>query len=174
MTCAHCHRELEAESAYCRICGATVGVPPVPRRLTRVREEGKIAGVCAGIAEYLDADVTLVRLAWVILSILPGVLIGGLIAYAAAWLLMPVAGPQDRRPFTGKRLARSASDSTIAGVCSGLADYMGVDATVVRLIAVVLAIYPGAIIGGVVAYLVAWFIMPTSAPYQPLAEQPAR
>jgi phage shock protein PspC (stress-responsive transcriptional regulator) len=45
-----------------------------------------------------------------------------------------------------------------------------VDATIIRLIAIVLAIYPGAVIGGVIAYLVAWFIMPSGGPtLQPAA-----
>jgi phage shock protein PspC (stress-responsive transcriptional regulator) len=117
--------------------------------------------VCAGLAAYFDADVTLVRLAWVTLSIIPGVLIGGLVAYIAAWVLTPAAGPQDHRVL-GRRLARSETDKQIAGVCGGLAEYFGLDATIVRLVAVVLAIYPGAVIGGVIAYFVAWFIMPAN------------
>jgi phage shock protein C len=63
----------------------------------------------------------------------------------------------------GKRLARSETDKQIAGVCGGLAEFFGVDSTMVRLAAVVIAIYPGAVIGGVVAYLIAWFIMPRAA-----------
>ena len=131
-----------------------------PKRLVRLPDDGKVAGVCAGLAAYFDADVTLVRLAWVTLSVIPGVLIGGIVAYIAAWLLTPAAGPQDHAVI-GKRLARSETDKQLAGVCGGLAEYFGLDATIVRLLAVVLAIYPGAIIGGVIAYLIAWFIMPT-------------
>jgi phage shock protein PspC (stress-responsive transcriptional regulator) len=130
-----------------------------PRRFVRLPDDGKVAGVCAGLAAYFDADVTLVRLASVTLSVIPGVLIGGVVAYIAAWVLTPAAGPQVHRVL-GRRLARSETDKQIAGVCGGLAEYFGVDATIVRLVAVVLAIYPGAVIGGVIAYLVAWFIMP--------------
>jgi phage shock protein C len=131
------------------------------RRFARLPNEGKVAGICAGLAAYLDADVTLVRLVWVTLSIIPGVLIGGLVAYIAAWVLMPVADSQMRSVPTGRRLARSETDKQIAGVCGGLAEFFGVDSTIVRLAAVILAIYPGAVIGGVIAYLIAWFIMPT-------------
>ena len=160
MTCAKCQREIEAESSYCRFCGAPVGTgETASRRFVRLPGEGKVAGVCAGLAAYFDADVTLVRLVWVTLSIIPGVLIGGLVAYVAAWILTPVAGPQDHR-LLGKRLVRSETDKQIGGVCGGIAEYFGVDSTVVRLIAVILAIYPGAVIGGVIAYLIAWFIMP--------------
>ena len=137
------------------------------RRLERVPAHGKIAGVCAGIASYLDVDVTLVRALWVLLSIVPGTLIGGVIVYAAAWLLMP----ESTAPLTigsRKRLVRPEAGRTIAGVCLGLARYFGVDVTVVRLIWVVLSIYPGVLILGVVAYAIAWFIIPgeTFSPMQ--------
>ena len=174
MTCAKCQREIEAESAYCRFCGAAVGGPELnpARKLARVPGSGKIAGVCAGLANYFDADVTLVRLAWVILSIVPGVFIGGVVAYLAAWLLMPVAGPEATPSFTGLRLVRSETDKKIAGVCGGFADYLGIDSTLVRLVAVVLAVYPGAVIGGLIAYLIAWFIVPSGAAPQQLAAYP--
>ena len=159
MTCVKCQRDIEAESSYCRFCGAPVRPEESQRRFVRLPDEGKIAGVCAGLAAYFDVDVTVVRLVWVILSIVPGVFIGGLVAYIAAWILTPVARPQDHVLPVG-RLARSETDKQIAGVCGGLADFFGVDSTIVRLAAVILAIYPGAIIGGVVAYLIAWFIMP--------------
>ena len=159
MTCAKCLREIEAESSYCRHCGAPVRASEAPKRFVRLPDDGKVAGVCAGLAAYLDADVTLVRLAWVTLSFIPGVLIGGVVAYIAAWVLTPAAGPQDHRVI-GRRLARSETDKQLAGVCGGLAQYFGVDATMVRLAAVILAIYPGAVIGGFIAYLIAWFIMP--------------
>lgn len=162
MTCGRCSRDLEDGSSFCRFCGAAIGNTGQARRLSRLPDEGKIAGVCAGLAGYLDTDVTLVRLAWVILSIVPGLFVGGLIAYVAGWLLMPVARAADQRAFTGKRLVRSATDKHIAGVCGGLAEYLGVDATIVRLVSVILAIYPGVVIGGVLAYLIAWFIIPTA------------
>jgi phage shock protein C len=164
VTCAKCQRELEAESSYCRFCGTAVGdTTTTSRRFVRLPGEGKLAGICAGLAAYFDADVTIVRLVWVILSIIPGVLIGGLVAYIAAWILTPVARPEEQPAIMGKRLARSETDKQIAGVCGGLAEFFGVDSTMVRLAAVVIAIYPGAVIGGVVAYLIAWFIMPRAA-----------
>lgn len=159
MTCVKCQRDIEDESSYCRFCGAPVRSPEAHRRFVRLPDQGKIAGVCAGLATYFDADITVVRLVWVTLSIIPGVFIGGVVAYIAAWILTPVAGPQDHGLPVG-RLARSETDKQIAGVCGGLAEFFGVDSTIVRLAAVIMAIYPGAIIGGVIAYLVAWFIMP--------------
>jgi phage shock protein C len=170
VTCAKCQQEIETESSYCRFCGAPARPTTTARRFVRLPDEGKIAGVCAGLAAYFDADVTIVRLVWVVLSIIPGVFIGGLVAYIAAWILTPVAGPQDHR-LLGRRLARSETDKQIAGVCGGLAEYFGLDSTIVRLAAVIIAIYPGAVIGGIVAYLIAWFIMPArpAASLQPAA-----
>ena len=115
--------------------------------------------MCAGIADYFDTDVTLVRLAWIILSIVPGGFIGGVIAYLGAWIIMPESS-EPAAADARKRLTRSPTDRKLGGVCGGLAEYLGVDSTVVRVAWVVLAIVPGAIVFGVLAYLVAWFIMP--------------
>jgi phage shock protein C len=131
------------------------------RRLTRSQTNRKIAGVCAGLADYFDVDVVLVRAAWVVLSIVPGAIVGGALAYLAAWLLMPDSVGQSV-PL-GRRLTRSDANKKIAGVCGGLAEYFDVDATAVRLAWCVLSIFFGAVIGGVVAYLVAWFIIPRPA-----------
>ena len=131
----------------------------VIRRLTRSRSEGTIAGVCAGLANYFEVDVVLIRAAWVVFSIVPGMLIGGVLAYLAAWLLMPNATERAPAPYV-RRLTRSAADKKIAGVCGGIAEYFSVDATPVRLLWVILSILCGAGIGGVIAYLVAWLIIP--------------
>jgi phage shock protein PspC (stress-responsive transcriptional regulator) len=130
-----------------------------PRHLARRPAEGKLGGVCAGIAAYLDADVTLVRLSWIVLSIVPGVFVGGVLAYLAAWVLMPAAPAEPALPHA-HRLMRSLSDRRIAGVCGGLSEYLEVDATLVRVIVAILAIYPGAIVGGVIVYAIAWLIIP--------------
>lgn len=46
----------------------------------------KIAGVCAGVARYLNADPTLVRVVWLILALGFGV---GFLGYIAAWIVIP-------------------------------------------------------------------------------------
>src|SRR5262245_48292615 len=162
MTCARCFKEIEDGSSFCRFCGAAVASTPRPaaRRLIRVPEEGQIGGVCAGLADYFDADVTLIRLAWVILSIVPGLLLGGALVYAVCWILLPTATPGERHLYRGPRLTRSVTDRQLAGVCGGVAEYLGLDPLVVRIVSVVLAIYPGAIIGGAIAYLIGWMVIP--------------
>jgi phage shock protein C len=54
----------------------------------------------------------------------------------------------------------SSTDSKIAGVCGGIAEYFDVDSTIVRLVWAVLSIVPGGFVGGIAAYVVAWLIMP--------------
>jgi phage shock protein PspC (stress-responsive transcriptional regulator) len=135
------------------------------RRLTRSRTNGTIAGVCAGLADYFAVDVVLVRLLFVILSI-AGAIVGGVIVYLAAWLIMP-EGDSQSAPAADKRvLRRSTTDRQIAGVCGGLAEYFQVDVTAVRLVWIIASIFCGVIIGGVIAYALAWLIIPsaTSAP----------
>ena len=162
MMCTRCHHDIEDGSSFCRFCGAAVGTASRPQRITRIPEEGRVGGVCAGLASYFDADVTLIRLAWVILSIAPGLLLGGVIAYAVCWILLTIATPSERHHYTGPRLMRSLGDRHIAGVCGGLAAYLDVDATIVRVLSVGLAIYPGAIVGGLIAYAIGWFVIPAS------------
>ena len=131
----------------------------VERRLYRLPSAGRLGGICTGIADYLEQDVALVRLAWVVLSIIPGCVIGGVFAYIAAWLVMPVAAaPSHSAP--ARRLTRSTVDSKLGGVCGGIAEYFSVDSTVVRLAWIFLSIFPGTLVLGAAAYLVAWFIMP--------------
>ena len=132
------------------------------RRLTRSRTNGTIAGVCAGLAEYFDVDVVLVRLLWVILSI-AGAIIGGVIVYVAAWLIIPEGTDQAVPGAHSRVLRRSTTDSQIAGVCGGLAEYCGVDSNAMRLLWVIASIFCGVIIGGVIAYLLAWLIIPQAA-----------
>ncbi len=55
------------------------------RRLTRPRHGKMLAGVCAGAARYLDWDVTLVRVAFVLF----GLFGAGELAYLVLWVLMP-------------------------------------------------------------------------------------
>lgn len=55
------------------------------------------------------------------------------------------------------RLIRSRSDRMLGGVCGGLAAYLRIDATIIRLLFVLMALGSGA---GVFIYLVLWFVLP--------------
>ena len=54
----------------------------------RLSKEKKIAGVCAGIAEYFSVDPTLVRVLWLLAALGFGT---GFLAYLVCWLLLPAA-----------------------------------------------------------------------------------
>ena len=56
--------------------------------LTRSRSNAMIAGVCAGFARWLGWDVTVVRIAYVLLSIFSAAF-PGILVYVIAWLIMP-------------------------------------------------------------------------------------
>ena len=57
-----------------------------PKRLYRSNEHKIIAGVCGGIAEYLNIDPVIVRLVWVIISFAWGI---GIVAYIVCWIIIP-------------------------------------------------------------------------------------
>ena len=57
-----------------------------PKRLYRVREGRKVCGVCQGVAEYLDIDVTIVRILWVVAALCYSV---GFWAYLICAIAMP-------------------------------------------------------------------------------------
>ena len=61
------------------------------KRLVRNVQDKKIAGVCAGLADYLDIDPTLARALWVLFTLLGG---SGILAYLILWLIMPEAGTE--------------------------------------------------------------------------------
>jgi len=56
-----------------------------------------------------------------------------------------------------KRLYRSRTDAVLGGVCGGLADYFGMDSSLVRILFVLIAVFTGF---GVLAYLVMWLLIP--------------
>jgi phage shock protein PspC (stress-responsive transcriptional regulator) len=62
---------------------------PAARQLRRSADDRMLAGVAGGIARYLNADVTLVRVIIAALVLLNG---AGLALYVAAWLLIPEDG----------------------------------------------------------------------------------
>ena len=92
MYCNYCGKQIQDDANLCAYCGHQVGyIPTQQRRLVRPPKgspERKIAGVCAGFAEYFDIDVTLVRVVWLIAAIFGG---GGVLAYIIAWIVMPEA-----------------------------------------------------------------------------------
>jgi phage shock protein C len=60
-------------------------------------------------------------------------------------------------PGGPKRLYRSLTDRKVAGVCGGIAEYFGVDPVLIRLLWIFFTLAAG---GGVLAYIIAWLVVP--------------
>jgi phage shock protein C len=56
------------------------------RKLYRSRTNRQVAGVCGGLAQYFNIDVTLIRVLFVLLTVLGG---AGLVLYVAMWIIVP-------------------------------------------------------------------------------------
>jgi phage shock protein PspC (stress-responsive transcriptional regulator) len=61
---------------------------PDIKRLYLSASDKKIFGVCGGVAEYLEVDSTLIRLAWIVLTFITGI-VPGIIGYILAAVVMP-------------------------------------------------------------------------------------
>ena len=137
--------------------------PPL-RKLYRSRTERSIAGICGGLAAYFDSDPTLIRL----LMLLPD-------PFRRTFdlgLHHPLdrhsrgAGPkiqyQQQKPIKSwqrtktRRLFRS-QDSIIAGVCAGLAEFFGLDTSLVRIATLLLIFFGGLSLW---VYIILWLIVP--------------
>jgi phage shock protein PspC (stress-responsive transcriptional regulator) len=176
MICPSCQKEIAANSNFCYFCGARTAAPPVtaapptagPRRLVRSITDRKLGGVCAGVADYLGLDVTVVRVITVISVVFYGV---GALAYLIGWMVIPPAefATPPPPPPSGRRLHRSLTDRRIGGVCGGVAEYFDADPTAVRLIWALSFFVFG--IGGML-YLILWFVLPSGV-QQPAGIQAA-
>ncbi len=58
------------------------------KRLYLSRQDKKISGVCGGLAEYYEVDSSLVRVAWIVLTVLTGIM-PGIIGYIIAAIVVP-------------------------------------------------------------------------------------
>jgi phage shock protein C len=94
MYCTRCGVQLNDTAKFCSDCGQATHnatsnsyAQQPPSRLSRPRDDRKIAGVCAGFARYMGVDVTLVRVIAIVLVLCPPSV--GLIAYIVAWIVMP-------------------------------------------------------------------------------------
>jgi phage shock protein C len=95
MNCPNCQKDIASGSKFCYNCGAkqpetaASSVPPVSgshKRLLRSTNDRKIAGVCAGVADYFDLDPTLVRVLWALAVLCAGT---GFLLYIILWIVVP-------------------------------------------------------------------------------------
>ena len=57
------------------------------------------------------------------------------------------------------RLIRSSTDKMIAGICGGMAIYLGIDSTILRILIATIVVFTG-FVPGIIAYICMWFIIP--------------
>src|SRR5947208_7469085 len=97
MTCVNCQKDIAVGSRFCYNCGAKQPETPPPglspatggkKKLMRSSTDKKIAGVCAGLADYFDLDPTIVRILWFLAVFFAGT---GELAYIILWIVLPVA-----------------------------------------------------------------------------------
>ncbi|HXA50924.1 MAG TPA: PspC domain-containing protein [Candidatus Acidoferrum sp.] len=89
MFCTRCGNECREDDRFCCRCGTRTGVGDeisCSKPLMLDKRNKKIAGVCAGFARYLCVDVILVRVIWLAVALTAGI---GVLAYIAAWIIMP-------------------------------------------------------------------------------------
>src|SRR3954447_5933968 len=89
--------------------------PPASRRLTRSSSDRVIAGVAGGLGRYFSIDPVVVRIAFIVGTFFGG---AGVIAYAAAWLLVPSAAGSARADAAGvvRRLGIALGMLVLTGV----------------------------------------------------------
>ncbi len=58
-----------------------------------------------------------------------------------------------------KKLFRSRNNKMLAGVCGGLAEYLGIDPTVIRILYVAVSFFSAAF-PGIIVYIILWVVMP--------------
>lgn len=117
----------------------------------------KLCGVCAGFADYINIDPTLVRLAVVLIGLVTAVL-PALVVYFIVALVIPKAPDNYYQLFnnTSRRLTKG-HDKKISGVCSGFAERLDIDPTIVRLLFVFFVLLFGS---GFAFYIACAVIMP--------------
>jgi phage shock protein PspC (stress-responsive transcriptional regulator) len=95
MTCSSCQKQIADGSKFCYNCGAKQAETgpayaqqayPPAKRLVRSINDRKLAGVCAGLADYFDMDPTIVRVLWLLATLVPG---PNIIAYVILWIAVP-------------------------------------------------------------------------------------
>ena len=61
------------------------------KKLVRSMSDRWIAGICGGIGEYFEIDPNVIRVVWVIVTVLTG-FVAGIIIYILLWILLPEEG----------------------------------------------------------------------------------
>jgi phage shock protein PspC (stress-responsive transcriptional regulator) len=100
------------------------------RRLFRDENNKVIGGVCSGLANYLGLDPVLVRIIFAVVALAFGT---GILAYLIMWLAVPSTASTEIGG-SRKKLFRDPDDKIVAGVCSGIGNYFGINPWIPRVL----------------------------------------
>jgi len=100
------------------------------KRLYRDENNKVIGGVCAGLANYFNVDIVVVRIIFIILIFSFGF---GILPYIIMWVAVPSTS-STQLGGTKKKLFRDTDDKMIAGVCSGIGNYFGINPWIPRVL----------------------------------------
>ena len=67
-------------------------------------------------------------------------------------------------PSGGQRLTRVREGKQVAGVCAGVARHLDLDVTLVRLVWILMVVFPPVLGTGILAYLICWAVIPMEEP----------
>jgi phage shock protein PspC (stress-responsive transcriptional regulator) len=139
------------------------------KRLYRDENKKIIGGVCAGLANYLNIDVTVVRVIFAVIFLIFGF---GLILYLVLWAIVPNSAA-GQIGSTRKKLYRDLDHKVVGGVCSGISHYFGVEVWVPRLLFLLplttiglsriyydIEWFAGFIPSAIITYLICWIGIP--------------
>lgn len=126
------------------------------KRLFRIKEGKTIAGVCKGLSEYFQINLTLIRLLFLFALILGTF---GFWIYIILWIALPAKqkSEEPESSLRGNRIFRDRLNKRIAGVCSGLAYYFQVDIAIIYTLFIVGAFFGGSTIA---IYIILWIVIP--------------
>ena len=100
------------------------------KRLFRDENNKVLGGVCAGLANYFNVDIVVVRIVFAILFFAFGF---GLLPYIIMWVAVP-SSATTQIGGAKKKLFRDGDDKMIAGVCSGIGNYFGINPWIPRVL----------------------------------------
>ncbi len=99
------------------------------KRLFRDENDKVLGGVCSGLANYFNIDVVIARIIFVVL-LFSGI---GFLTYIIMWIAVP-SSATTQIGGTRKKLFRNPDEKMIAGVCSGIGNYFGINAWIPRVL----------------------------------------
>lgn len=99
------------------------------KRLFRNENDKVLGGVCSGLANYFNIDVVVARIIFVIL-LFSGI---GFLTYIIMWIAVP-SSSTEQIGGARRKLFRDPDEKMIAGVCSGIGHYFGINPWIPRVL----------------------------------------